>query len=307
MKSIFNLSFITACILAAGVVTGCSKGGDEPTPTPDTPDVPVVKKLAIKISPSVVDSRATDYGFESGDCVGLYVVNYDGSNAGTLANSGNHVDNMRHTYDGEWTPDSPIYWLDNKTHADFYLYYPYANVTSVNAHPFAVNEDQSTEAAYKAGDFMVGKKTNVSPTESATTIPASHVMSRMVITVEAGAGFTKESLAAAQVAVKVNGVKCNSTVDIATGTVTATGSATTVSPFRDGTNYKAIIVPQTVEEGNLITVTVDDRDFNLKKAFTFVGGKSHTFTVVLKKTSNGVNVDINPWNEDGVDNGGTAE
>lgn len=80
-----------------------------------------------------------------------------------------------------------------------------------------------------------------------------------------------------------------------------------MSPWRDGDTYKAIIVPQTVDEGKLITVTVDGREFSLKKSFTFESAKSHKFTVVLNKTSNGVNVNINPWNEDDVDNGGTAE
>lgn len=311
MKSLSVFSIITCVALVALALVGCSKESDSPTPTPTpTPDVPtppVTEKIEIKISPSVQESRATDYGFESGDCIGLYVVNYNGSAAGTLANSGNHVNNMRHTYNGQWTPDAAIYWLDDKTHADFYLYYPYADVKSVNAHAFAVKEDQSTEAAYKASDIMVGKTLNVSPTSSATIIPANHVMSRMVINLEAGNGFTKESIAASQVAVKINGVKCNSTVDIATGKVTATGDATAVTPLKEDNAYKALIVPQAVEEGNLITVTVDGRDFNLKKAFTFESAKSHKFTVTLSKTSNGVNVNINPWAEDGVDNGGTAE
>ncbi len=311
MKSLSVFSIITFVALVALTLVSCSKESDSPTPTPPpTPDVPtppVTEKIEIKISPSVQESRATDYGFESGDCIGLYVVNYNGSTAGTLANSGNHVNNMRHTYNGQWNPDEAIYWLDDKTHADFYLYYPYADVKAVNAHVFAVKADQSTEAAYKASDLMVGKALNVSPTATATIIPANHVMSRIVINLEAGNGFTKESIAGSQVAVKINGVKCNSTLDIATGKVTATGEVAAVTPLKEENSYKALIVPQAVEEGNLITVTVDGRDFNLKKAFTFESAKSHKFTVTLSKTSNGVNVNINPWEDDGVDNGGTAE
>ena len=106
---------------------------------------------------------------------------------------------------------------------------------------------------------------------------------------------------------KINGVKCNSTVNLSTGAVTATGDATSVTPLFSDNSYKALIVPQTVGAGNLITVTVDGRDFNLKKEFTFESSKSHKFTVTLSKTSNGVNVNINPWGDDGTDNGGTAE
>ena len=297
-----------AAVLIAGVAvfaTSCSKSSpDEPTPTPPEPGK---EKIEIKISPAIAEARATDYGFETGDRIGLFVVNYNGSTPGTLANSGNYVDNMRFTYSGTWTPDTPIYWQDNTTRADFYLYYPYADVKSVNSYPFEVRADQSTEAAYKASDLMVGKAVNIAPTASATQIPVSHVMSRIMLYLEAGNGFTKESLAAATVSVRINGVKCSSTVNLATGTATATGNPTSVVPLAADNAYKALIVPQTVAEGNLITVTVDGREFNLKKGFTFVGAKSHKFTVTLSKTSNGVNVGINPWTDDGTDNGGTAE
>lgn len=301
---------LTDLLLYAGVAliaTSCSKSsGDSPEP-PDPPTPPVKEKIEIKISPTMAASRATDYGFETNDRIGLFVVNYNGPTPGTLKATGNHVDNMRFTYNGSWTPDNPIFWNDETTHADFYMYYPYADVKSVDAYPFAVRADQSTEAAYKASDLLAGKTTDVAPTASAIVISANHVMSRIVILLEAGNGFTRESLAAAQVSVKINGVKCNSTVNLATGVATPTGDAVSVIPLKADNAYKALIVPQTVAEGNLITVNVDGRDFNLKKGFTFDGGKNHKFTVSLSKTSNGINVNINPWGDDGNDNGGTAE
>lgn len=306
MKPIFLFSF---AICSAAFLAGCSQGTD----SPDEPDVPtppgpvVTQPKEIKISPAVTESRATDYGFETGDCIGLFVVNYNGNTPGNLAVSGNHVDNMRFKYSGEWLPDSPIYWDDKSSYADFYLYYPYTSVQSVTAYPFAVKADQSTEAAYKASDFMVGKSMKVSPTESAVVIPANHVMSRVIINLEAGNGFTKETLANSRIAVKINGVKTSATVNLSNGAVSATGNATSVTPLSFDNSYKALIVPQSVAEGSLITVTVDGSDFNLNKAFTFESGKSHKFTIVLSKTSSGVNVVITPWYDDGNDYGGTAE
>lgn len=299
-----RISIFAAIVSSVMLFAACSHDSDGPEPAPSKPDP---KKLEIKISPSVVATRATDYGFEVGDRIGLYVVNYSGSTPGTLANTGNHVNNMRFTYNGSCTPDTPTYWADNKTHADFYLYYPYTSIQSVSAQPFAVKSDQSTEAAYKSSDLMIGKATDVAPTEEATIIRASHAMSRIMIYLEAGNGFTKESLAAASVSVKINGVKCNSTVNLATGVATPSGEPSSVKPLLADNSYKALLVPQTVGEGNLISVTVDGREYNLRKAFTFEAAKSHKFTVTLSKTSNGVNVTINPWGDDGTDNGGTAE
>lgn len=40
---------------------------------------------------------------------------------------------------------------------------------------------------------------------------------------------------------------------------------------------------------------------------TLEAGKKHKFTVTLSKTSNGVNVNITKWEDDGIDYGGTAE
>ncbi len=295
-----------ALFAMAFLAISCSGGQDSPEPnTPPTP--PAQEKMKINISPSIAATRATDFGFESGDCIGLYVVNYSANNPGTLANSGNHVSNMRFSYNGTWNPDTQITWADKETHADFYVYYPYASVKSVTAHEFSVKADQSSEAAYKASDFMAGKTLNVVPTESAIEIPVSHVMSRATIRIEAGNGFTKESLANAKVSVKINGVKCNATINLATGDVTPSGTATTLIPLLTDNCYKALIVPQAVEEGNLITVTADGRDFNLQKGFTFESGKNHNFTITLSKTSAGVNVNITPWVEDEADNGGVAE
>lgn len=299
-----NTKVLLQCSLAASLALMACNEKDEPVkPGNETP-----KKIEIKINPSVDDSRASDYGFDTGDCIGLYVVNYNNGTPGVLSDFGNHVDNMRFTYNGSWTPDSPIYWLDNTTHADFYLYYPYAsNVSSVSAYPFTVAADQSAESAFKASDFLSARATNLVPTAQAISLGASHVMSRITIKLAAGNGFTAESLAQADIAVKIHAVKTKAEINLATGAVKATGGAVAVTPFRTEGVYKAIIVPQSIAEGDFITVTANGRDFTFKKAFTFESGKNHQFTVTLNKTSNGVNVNINPWADDGTDNGGIAE
>lgn len=132
-------------------------------------------------------------------------------------------------------------------------------------------------------------------------------MSRASIYLEAGNGFTVESLSKADVSVRINGVKCNATINLATGEISPVGEATTLIPLLTNNHYQALIVPQTVEANNLITVTADGREYNLQKGFSFEGGKNHKFTITLSKTSAGVNVNITPWTDDDTDNGGTAE
>ena len=299
-------------LLFAAILCACSSSGvDEPAdvPVPEPPSSPI--PINISVSQSGIDeTRVADNVFEAGDRIGLYVVNRNSSDGSErpLATQGNYIDNALFAYDGMWRPETLLYWLDDKTYTDFYIYYPYtASVADVNNMEFSVAADQSTEAAYKAGDMLMGMAKNIAPTESAVQITARHAMSQMYITIVPGNGFTAESLAAADVKVRINGVRTHASANLATGEVEAVGVTTTVTPYKDGDVYKALIVPQSVGDGNLITVNVDGRDYNMPKAFTFVSGKRHRFTVTLSKTNAGVNVSIDQWEDDGTDNGGTAE
>lgn len=280
--------------------------------TPEEPDTPEPEKLPINITTvlAAIETRVTDNAFDYGDRIGLYVANRDAAgNPATLAASGNHVDNMRFIYSGRWVPDTPLYWKDNTTHADFYLYYPYTeSVTDVNAMPFRVFADQHTSSNYKANDLLIGSTLDVIPSEDAVGIDVKHVMSQVQVAIEPGFGFTAQGLAASQVSVSVDRVKTECTVDLTTATVTPTGEAvSSVTPLKDGDIYKALIVPQTVAEGRLITVTVNGNPYHFNKTFTFESGKLHKFTVTLSRMNDGMNVGIGSWEDDGTDNGGEAE
>ena len=278
----------------------------------DTPVPPATKdKLPIRIS-SAPQSRATDNTFETGDRIGVFVVNRhaDGS-AVALKTKGNYIDNSLYTNQGTWTPASPEYWKDATTHADFYMYYPYtATIANVEALPWNVNTDQSTVSNYKASELLIGKTLDVAPSEDAVNISAKHVMAQVVITLTAGKGFTDTSLENSQVSVRINDLKVQATANLATGTATATGGSANIIPLKEENLYKALVVPQVLGNGNVITVTVDDREYSLPKdpkLVTFEMGHRYQFTVTLNKTSSGMNVDIVKWQDDGKDYGGIAE
>lgn len=282
-------------LAALAAMVSCSDNADEAQVMPET------QKFPINISTTL--SRVTDTSYESGDKVGIFVVNEPNA----LTTSGNHVDNMGFTYSGTWTPDTPIYWLDQTTKADFYCYYPYALAANTAAHTFATKADQSSLANYKASEFLWGKTAGVAPTEKAVNIATNHTFSNALVILKPGDGFTAESLNAATKSVRICGVKTNATINLATGVATANGNATEVTPYFDGTQYRALIVPQTTAEGALIVVTVDGVDYTLTRSMTFNANKQHKFTVTLNKVNNGVNVGIGGWETDEEDYGGDAE
>ncbi|MBR5607311.1 MAG: fimbrillin family protein, partial [Bacteroidaceae bacterium] len=209
-------------------------------------------KIPINITTNI--TRATDTAFENGDKVGLFVVNVPNA----LKVSGNHADNICHTYSGSWTAKTPIYWLDESTKADFYCYYPYSStISSVDAYPFSVRADQKDEANYKASDFLWGKTTGVAPTKNSVNISVKHAMSNVIVKLVPGSGYTHSDMAAASVS--ICGLKTSSTINLATGEVIATGRANDITPKKekDG-QYRALVVPQSVTDTDLIKVTVGD-------------------------------------------------
>ena len=309
-KQMIKFKYITLSLCTLITLGACSSEGGSDTPIPPTPSPS--EKMGIVIS-TTMTSRATDETFEEGDNLGLFIVNHnaDGSRMPLKAN-GNYIDNEQLTYrNSSWTSATPLYWKDESTPADFYVYYPYTTkISNVETMPFQVKADQSNLADYKSGDLLIGKTTDVRPTPNTVNINAKHMMSQMIITLHAGNGFTASSLAAADVRVKINQLKTHATVHLSSGEVTAIGDAAYITPLKEADKYKALIVPQAVADGNLITIQVDGRNYNLAKANNFQAfetGKRYNFTVTLNKTSNGVNVGITKWEEDGIDYGGTAE
>lgn len=297
--------FIAAVSVWLFACSAGGEGGESELPKPPGPAQPT-ERMPIDIITSI--TRATETAFEDGDKIGLFVVNRnaDGS-AVPLKPSGNYVDNMLYTYATSWNPASALYWKDAETHADFYMYYPYTStITSVDAMPFKVNADQSSEAAFKASDLIVGSTLDVVPTASPVNIMAKHIMSQVAIVLKAGAGFTESSLAASNPSVRINNLVTSSTVNLSTSEVTMNGTASNVIPYKDGNVYRAIVVPQTVTDTQLITVTIDGYEYKLSQNITFVSGKRHTINVTVKKISNGVNVTIEGWEDDDVDYGGIA-
>ena len=310
---------LNKCLYIAVVnifLLACSSGaenGVDDEPTPPQPEKPTVR-IPIDIGTSIIG--VTKSAFKNDDAIGLYVVNRndDGSH-NDLKPSGNYVDNMRYTYSNNiWTPDETVYWKDDKTCADFYLYYPY-QAAHVNENPmvFKVEADQSNVNSYKNSDVIIGSTLNVAPSQTTVYIASKHVMSQVIIDLKPGEGFTDASLAASDVKVTLNIPAVSANIDLATGKVEPimnydgeSLTMTPMTPYKDGNVYRVIVVPQEVAQTNLIKVNVGGSDFVFSKAFDFVSGKSYTFNVTLAKKSSGLNATITGWDSDGVDYGGTA-
>ncbi len=295
-----NLYLLLVAFLA---LSSCSK--DDSTTQPNEPQT----QIPISIS-SGVWTKVTDTEYESGDKVGIYITNYNNTTATALASTGNHADNVGFTLNnGEWGADSDLYWKDKETNADFYCYFPYADaVSNVTSYSFTVQSNQSSESGYKASEFLWGKTANVAPTEEAVVILTDRLMSCILITLEAGAGYTDEEFAALDKTVVVQNTMPTATINLSTGVATATGSTSDITPQKTDTDeYRVIVVPQSIAATNLIKVTIEGIDYQLNVTKTFVANTQHPCTVTIAKTSEGVNVGIGGWDTDDTDFGGSAQ
>ena len=251
-----------------------------------------------------------DTAFEDGDRAGLYVVNRINGKMESMLPSGNHIDNMRFTYHGTWTPSQPIYWMDEQTKADFYLYYPYSSEMD-DPRYWTVNvpTDQSTEAAMLQADVLVGRAFNVAPASQAVELKARHMMSRLTITLQASQGMTEEKLREADLKVLVNGLITEATVNIATALATASGTERhdIQACQTDALTFTVTAVPQTVTEGAFITIVVNGDRYTLRRAVTLKQGTWHHATVKVGAANGNIGVTIGGWTIDNTDYGGTAQ
>lgn len=302
MKTKILLALAAAMVL----VCSCDKDGTEPNSPAPTP-TPQPAKIPIKLSTTI--SKVTDSGYESGDMIGIYTVNYVDGKAGTLANSGNHLDNIKFTFDGSnWTPEKQVYWLDQTTKADFYCYYPYTgSVANVSGLAFSVKEDQSTTANYKASELIWGKTSGAAPSANPVNILTNHALSNIIIYVTPGNGYTEETLAAEEISVTITGVKTSGKLDLVSGKVVADGDAKNIKPLKENGYWRALIIPQDIIGTKIIEVKVGASTYSLSNTVKFEQNKQHKCTLKIDKIGEGVNISIGGWENDGSDFGGTLD
>lgn len=314
----------TKYILLAAIAGLCACSQE-----PETLRVDNAAQLPVQLFNEITQlpvTRVNDEGFCDGDGVGIYVVNYENGAPGTLALAGNQADNVKYVLDeasGRWTPETSVYFRDKHTHVDIVGYYPYSTPTSVEAYPFEVAKDQSTDAAngqlggHEASDFLWGKAADVAPTTQRINIKFEHRMAGVLVNLAEGTGFAEGEFARLEKAVLVTNTVRKAVIDLATGEVTPTGDVPTTGtvPYKRDDAFRAVVVPQTVAASTpLFSITVDGTPYLFRKAvpFAYTGGRLHKFTIeISKKSESGLEFkllgeSITPWEADNMSHDATA-
>ena len=264
--------------------------------------------------------RVNDNGFCDGDVMGVYIVDYNGNEPGALQLTGNRGDNVRHTFDETayaWNSAYDIYWKDRHTHIDIYGYYPFDSPESIESYDFTVQRDQSTESedgemgGYEASDFLWGKVADVAPTTEVIRLPMQHRMANARVTLVEGEGFAAGEWLKTEKTVLATNLVREATINLTDGRVTPAGEVeeTATIPSRNGDEWRAIVVPQTVPKDTMLfSITIGGIPYKFSKEgdfTTYLPGKMTNFSIrVDKKESTGkytltlISESITPWESD---------
>ncbi|MDE5783157.1 MAG: leucine-rich repeat protein [Prevotella sp.] len=280
--------------LAAFAVSGCTD--DYPCSMTEESRFPITLSAAY---PSA--TRASDAGFEDGDRMGIYVLDYSDGKPQQIGAVDANASNVRFDFNGSnnsWTGARDLFWKDGETPTDIIAYYPYiSNIGNPEEMAFSVSRHQeiagseSLPGGYESSDLLRGVAEKQMPTEGKVQLTLNHVLAGVRITLKEGSGFASGEWSAVEKSVVLPGTVLRGTVNLRDGSVkVGSSSPEPIVPMPYNNDYRAIVFPQTVGAGiSLVAVSVDGVGYNLIKQepTTLVGGKMHAFTIIVDKKSNG--------------------
>ena len=305
--------YLSIAMMLALITYSCSDEFQEAVSTSPTP-----LKLTGQISQENV-TRANDYGFVTGDRMGIYVVDYEDNQPGDLAASNIRAQNVLYTFDGDsysWSSPTSIYWRDKQTPVSIYGYYPGQNyIGDPIAWNFSVQTDQSTPAengslsGYEQSDLLWGKEGRVEFTQEQIVIKYHHILAGVRVHLNKGTGISDTEWQKLEKIVLVDHTKTSSTVDLSTGSVVANGEMEPIlMADQSNDDYRAVVIPQTIAAGKqLLSITIDGQTFSHKLTTDMVyqSGKLHNFTMTVNKSEvtgdyqiSVTNDGITPWIND---------
>ena len=238
-------------------------------------------------------TKVTDSGFETGDAVSLYAVEYVGTEAQELQVSGNYFNNEKLVCGvGAWTGTRSLYWSDKA--CDFYALYPYqSSIGSVSAYPFEVAADQSGDG-YEASDLLYALAEGVTRSDGAVKLDFKHMLSKVTVQVVKGEKFEGEIPDDIVAHIYNTNVEC--TVNLLTGSVekNAFGAKKTITMKKlSNEKFEAVVLPQNLEKRTpLIELTMGGIAYLLEYSLSFRAGYSYVISVTLNTSPDQEQIEI---------------
>lgn len=280
--------------MAALAFSACEKAAEPSGSDPDVITFSTVHPNATKV---------TSTSFEAGDAIGIFATGYDNGTASPLQVSGNFLNNERLTYSGTiWESARTLYWGDSAL--DFYAYYPYAKISSVDRHIFDIKTDQRVDGNYEASDFLHAKVVNADRSGGNVALRFKHVLSRLVVKIVRGETFVGDL--PEEIGVNIYNTVTTAAVNLQIGSATKYpyGEKRTVYARRvEADVFEAVLVPQFIDTLTpLIEVNMGGIAYLLEYSISLRPGYMHTIQVVVNTSPDQEKIEIsidgtvNDWN-----------
>lgn len=242
-------------------------------------------------------SRATDAGFANGDCIGIFVADYNDNVPESLSDGTLQADNQPFIYDeasGKWKSVKTLYWKSENAAVDVVGYYPYTDgIDNPTMYSFSIDTHQDRAATetrfggYEASDLLWAKSEKALPEGGPINLTFRHLMAGMTIVLEEGDGFEEQEWTALQKRVLVCNAATSTTVNLETGSVAVSDqSDASVYTLPYGNDFRAVVIPKSYDAGSdILAISVGDQSYKLRKdePVTLQSGKMHKFTIRVDK------------------------
>lgn len=279
-----------ALALLAGAMVSCS--------TEDTASTTANGKVAVQFTGGIsVNTRASGLAWADGDMIGIFMTGANQTLSADAIKEG--VDNVCYQTDGS-VAFSPIsggktiyYPIDGDV--DFYSYYPY---TTVSNYKVALNV--ANQGSLEAIDFMYAKTTEYNKANPQVELKFNHMLSKLVLNVQAGNGLTQDDLNKLTVTIKDQNT--TATFNLADGVISGEGKPDNIQmkAVQVGKRYEAILLPTAskIREIEFELNNGFDAPFVWKMDQELKGGNLYNYTTVkLTRTTIDMMGTIQSWNE----------
>lgn len=230
----------------------------------------------VRIVSEVLTRSAMESGFVMNDNIGVFMLkrSQPASPAILSPTGDNWINNVAFflgTDERTWESTYPVYWDDASSVVDVIAYYPYRDISpdtdDMTRLPVQVAEDQSSLEALRSSDFLYATCANITPAKRDDEIALGfkHKLCKLTVNLDITAnGHPLNSVPS----VIANNIHTDATINLTNGSVSCGDKQADVIFHYDAENQtaEAILPPQTIKSGTLISVIFKDLSF---KAYTY--------------------------------------
>ncbi len=311
MKSAKKFAYL---LWSAAMMSSCA---DEMSFRSETDDIELIPISFTAAYPTL--TRASDAGFEDGDAMGVYVLDYNDEKPQDINEKDVHAANILFRFnetENVWSGQTNLYWTSKETPADIIGYYPYMdNISNPSNQSFSIERRQDVQKSelgrggYEKSDLLWAKADKAMPSDSRINLTFRHLMAGVKISLIEGSGFHAGEWGDLEKSVQITNIKPTVFVNLETGDVgEVSGNEISICPYQYASDWRAVVTPQIIPAGsNVIDVTVDGISYHLIKedGVEYLSGKLHSFTITVNKRENGGGYELNlsdesiqPWIDD---------